>query len=67
MVHETTLSSAGTVLHNVGGVKCQPFKKIVTTGNRLKKSYKMDCVLWFLFIVQSSGDSATTVAKEVYT
>ena len=27
IVHVTSLSSVGSALHNVGGVKCQPFLK----------------------------------------
>ena len=35
IVRESSLSSVGTFLSNVVGVKCQPFLKIVTTGKGL--------------------------------
>ena len=55
-------SSMGIVLHNVGGVKCQPFlKRILEMGT--KNVFKWNCALWFLFSIQSSSYSTTTVVK----
>ena len=34
MVRARHFCSAGPVVHNVGGVKCQPFLNVVTTGNK---------------------------------
>ena len=54
-------SSTCLVLRNVGMVKCQAIKNIVTTGN--EQQNVLNCALWLLFSIQSSDYGATTVPK----
>ena len=48
VVRETHFSFAGPVLHNVGGIRCQPF---LTIGNEHINLLKWSRTLW----LQSNG------------
>ena len=63
MVRARHFSSAGGMLRNVGGVKCQPFLNAVTIGNYTKYVLKWNLALWLLFSIKFSVYSAAKVAK----
>ena len=60
MVRARHCSSAGQVLSNVGGVKCQPFLK---RSNYAKNVLEWNHALWLLYSIKSSFYCVATVAK----